>query len=390
MLRSQLLAVCVGLIGLAGPLAADAAEASDRAPAWAGTIEIQRNAHVVVPDGPRKFVTEDSERIVYTLRGDGTESATFEASHHSKTSSALGTSRTDGTSSGVAQLGIEYLDTFQDGSFWHLFIPAVQVRVARQWSRVPGVTMDNLNTQQTVVEMDAPRQARVLSGSFTRPWRGDLYEDAPKVGGTAQATETITVRLHRVARPDPDSDAGDEDGYEDGDEPPPPPPPEPEEAGTGRTLPYPQVTIHGPACACRSGPGKDPQPLRYTATASWSGGTFDTFTVEHGQRAPRVVANEGGEHPHLELLAGAPIDPVNLGIDYHYQGFVYAAEPLVVEWCAADPARRNGDRAALAAELLGAALSRGGEGTERALRERLAEELAGSAAAGAEDAPCSE
>lgn len=374
-------AVSLGLIGLIGPLGAAVAQDVGGA-AWAGTVEVERKAHVVLPDGANRLVIEESQRVVYTLRGDGSQ-ATFEASHHSKTSAPAGTSRVDGRSSGVAELGIEYLDTYQDGSFWHLFMPAVQVQVTRQASRVPGVTRDRINTEQAVVELGAPRGAQALSGRFTRPWRGDLYEAAPKIGGTAQATETVTVRLQRVSRTGARED--DTSGVDHDPLPPPPPPAGPRPRGV---LPYPQVTIHGPACACPGRAGAVPEPLRYTATASWSGGTFGAFALDAGRRAPQVLANAGGDHPRLELLAEAPIDPVTIGIDYHYQGFVYAAEPLVVQWCAREPVQRSEDRMALAAGLLGSALSQDGEQAGRLLRERLQQELAGADAADAAASPC--
>lgn len=386
MFRPQLgfsTAAWLALSGLLGPAFAADAQDAGRAPAWVGTIEVQRHAHVVVRDGAKTFVTDDSQRILYTLHGDGPETATFDASHHSQTSGPLGTSRVDGSSSGVAEVGIEYLDTYQEGSFWHLFIPSVQIPTVSQASLVPGVTRDKLNTEQAVVEIAVPRDTRVLTGRFTRPWRGDpVYEAAPKIGGTAQATETVIVSLRRV------SNAGGDDEGREG--PVPPPPPVSPQPGERPALPYPQVTIHGPACACRSTDGEDPQPLRYTATASWVGGTFDAFSLAPGRRAPHVLANEGGAHPRLELLVEAPIDPVTLGINYRYQGFVYAAEPLVVQWCSREPARGSDDRMALAAGLIGSALSQGGEEVGRLLRERLQQELARGDGADVPASPCME
>src|SRR5579859_5253969 len=80
-----------------------------------------------------------------------------------------------------------------------------------------------------------------------------------------------------------------------------------------------QIAIDGPRCGCVRAEGGG-EPLHFTAHASAAGGTFGQFDVQAAGQPPRVVANDGGTSPRLELAPSRETGAVTLAIAYTKDG----------------------------------------------------------------------
>ncbi|MBA3343406.1 MAG: hypothetical protein H0T48_16445 [Gemmatimonadaceae bacterium] len=97
----------------------------------------------------------------------------------------------------------------------------------------------------------------------------------------------------------------------------------------------PQIAIEGPACSCISGEDAEGKSVRFTATASAKGGVFEAFTVKSSGKTPRVIANDGGAAPRLDLAGSRETGATTLMITYTKDGKRYTAEHAV-SFCVMD------------------------------------------------------
>lgn len=333
MLRPQALfaAALLFVIGLAVQLPAAADPPQVIRPDWIGTIEVTREGEKVYPQihGPDTSMhIQVSQRIVFTLAGDGTASyvVTHDETRVETAPMPMGTVTTmvHGQASGPSQAYAEFYEgsrmsrkTMGIARTWAVAFDTIElpVTVDTRGRFVANTEESRFYIDASALFVDADPTVRTLAHTLTRELgmaNAYYYFRMP-----LDATETIVVNLTRVP-------GSDKTGAElTGDA---------EDAA-------PRVSILGPSCGCID--PQDPQaPLSYTASASHAGGMFTAFEIDAAGQAPVVLTNRGGQYARLELdgQGNGIAAPVTLRIGYRYQGQDYLAAPYRVDACAYEQA----------------------------------------------------